>query len=345
MLHKTVVSPAIFSNIPKNHAASKAVYNNIISLLMDLSENCVILVDQDKSLQKLLIDSINSLQGNFKKRAKVALQNLQKNNRLIEVSKSYSFDFVCEREDCKHCIGISLSYAPNATFMTETCCQCIKSQNIKFKPTDSNEYAVCTFNEKRRINKSIALTNGEWNQEQFENEILIPIFKYAKHIKIYDRMIGRTIREDGRGVREHYRTTLEWLFKLFLDNSLRRTGRRFEVYSGLDVQYLKSDAILETKNVLENFASQLSSKYNFKFNLTLKQESGRDQEMTHARYLATDQIKLLIERGYDLLWTDNQMKENQLRPQYDPRPIRDVAICWIPELKNIEKEMRRLPDL
>ncbi|MEH2162106.1 MAG: hypothetical protein V7K38_13945 [Nostoc sp.] len=61
--------------------------------------------------------------------------------------------------------------------------------------------------------------------------------------------------------------------------------------------------------------------------------------------MITDQIGVLIERGFDLLWTNQQMRDNGLNPSNDDRPIRDVTISRISEPNKIETAVRRLPDL
>ena len=97
--------------------------------------------------------------------------------------------------------------------------------------------------------------------------------------------------------------------------------------------------------MLSQFEADMKRRYSFDFTLKIKEESGRDQEMPHARYLITDQIGILIERGFDLLWTDQQMRDNGLNPSNDDRPIRDVTISRISEPNKIEAAVRKLPDL
>ncbi|MEH2412436.1 hypothetical protein [Nostoc sp.] len=342
MLFRTVVSPTIFNGMPEDVLAQKSFCNTNIQLLYDLTENCVILLDTDKSISNAIIDAIEKWPVKFRKPAKELIKELRNKNRLVVAPKEYTVCSQCNIDYCQQCIGIALSCSPNAIFTTEDCCQCVKNQTLPIRPIDTAEYSISRFFQHRRQISPLTLNNKEWNQEQFEDKILIPLFRDAKHIKIYDRMIGRATKDF---IPEHYKNTLEWVFDIFLQESSSRTERIFEVYSGLDTRYLSHQEIIDIKNLLCQFEADMQRRYSFPFTLKLKEESGRGQEMPHARYLITDQIGVLIERGFDLLWTNQQMRDNGLNPSNDDRPIRDVTISRISEPNKIETAVRRLPDL
>ncbi|MEH2157269.1 MAG: hypothetical protein V7K66_23960 [Nostoc sp.] len=342
MLFRTIVSPSVFNGLPKDVSAQKSFCSTNIQLLYDLTENCVVLLDSDKYISNAIIEAIEKWPVKFRKPAKELIKELRIKNRLVISPKEYTLCSQCNIDYCKQCIGIALTCSPNAIFTTEDCCQCVKNQSLPIRPIDTAEYSISRFFQYRRQISPLTLNDREWNQEKFEEQILIPLFRDAKHIKIYDRMIGRATKNF---IPEHYKTTLEWVFDIFLQESSSRTGRVFEVYSGLDTRYLSHQEIIDIKNLLRQFEADMKRRYSFDFTLKLKEESGRGQEMPHARYLITDQIGVLIERGFDLLWTDQQMRDNRLNPSSDDRPIRDVTISRILEPNKIESAVRRLPDL
>ncbi len=344
MLFRTIVSPSVFNGLPDESSAQKFFYSTHIQLLYDLTENCVVLLDTEKSISKEIIEAIEKWPVKFRKPAKELIKELRNKNRFIVAPKEYTLCSQCNIDYCKQCIGIALTCLPNAIFTTEDCCRCVRNQNLPIQPIDTAEYSTSRFFQYRRQISPLTLKNGEWNQEKFEEQILTPLFRDAKHIKIYDRMIGRATRDF---IPKHYKITLEWVFDIFLQESSLRSGRIFEVYTGLDIRSLSNQDIniTDIKNVLRQFEANMQQRYSFPFALKLKEESGRDQEMPHGRYLITDQIGVLIERGFDLLWTDHQMNDDGLNPRTDDRPIRDVTISRILQPNKIEKEVRKLPDL
>ena len=344
MLLKTILSPSVLQGIPEDELAQKLFCNSQIQLLQDLTDNCVVIVDSNQSIKKEIIAAIEKWPVKFRKPAKEILKLLANRNRFVTLTVQYSLCSNCNNPTCQKCIGMALNCFPNAIFITEDCCLCIKNQSLPIRPIDASEYGISPFFKQRRQFNSITLSNGEWEQEKFEDKVLTPLFGDAKHIKIYDRMIGRATGQSAV-MPEHYQSTLEWLLDVFLQKSSSQRERVFEVYSGIDVRYLNPKEVSDTQALLRKFETNMQRKYNFPFKITLKQEDGRDQEMPHGRYLITDQIGILIERGFDLLWTDQQMKDAKLIPNVDSRLIRDVTISRISESSKIEKAVRKLPDL
>ena len=182
--------------------------------------------------------------------------------------------------------------------------------------------------------------NSEWTQKNFEEKVLIPIFDRAKHVKIFDRNIGHITKGT---LPDNYRLTLEWMINIF--TQLSSEGERtFEITSGVDTRF--SDSTKNTGDIvdaLRQFESEVKDKHGFPIKVNIKKET-HDNQLPHARYLITDQIGLLIERGFDLLWGDQKMKHKSLDPQQDDRPIRDFDIKLIPysDWGNIEKSARLL---
>lgn len=345
MLFTIVISPNIFTELPENTDYQKPFCNSGIGLLRKVSNNCVILVDSEQEVKKEIIQAINKWPVKFRRPAKEILKNLQQKNRIVSTAKRYELCNACQNKHCQHCVGIKLAGLADVIFMTELCCQCIKEQNLTIRPIDVNESEISNFEKIREKSTSITLTNGEWNQDQFEDKILIPIFRYSKHLKIFDRMIGRATVNNNGIIPDHYKETIEWLLEIFMRETSGRNGRIFEIYCGFDTRFADSSQINQSKKALEQFAQRLDNKCNFSIKVNIKKEEGLNEEMEHDRYLITDQIGLHIGRGCDLLWTNRQMHNNGLNPNIDPRPVKGVTLSLITEPNKVERTVRKLTDL
>ncbi len=91
--------------------------------------------------------------------------------------------------------------------------------------------------------------------------------------------------------------------------------KRLEVFSGVDTRNKDKNEIAITIAALRTFENDIRTKYNFPlFTLTVKEET-RQTRMLHGRYLLTDQVGIVMERGFDLLMDDQAMKDIGLASQ------------------------------
>jgi|GEM_PF-1937803 len=352
MLLRVVIIPSIF--IPRNDK-NPWYFNTIISLLQDLLKTCVVLVDKDCCIMNALYEAVNKWPEKFRKKAQSLLKQLYKTNRIIEVDSKEILALACINNPCQHCIGITKTYLPRIVIAIDDCYQCAKEElsSLKIVPVvHVANYAVSNFADDCQKNScGITLADGEWTQEKFEENILIPLFRDAKHIKIYDRMIGRSIRDKNgeitaiKPIPKHYSETLEWFLDIYLQHSRPKSTRIFEVYSGFDIRAFEGKRA-EAQRVLSQFEVDMQTKFSFRsFKLTIKEEVGREQEMPHGRYLITDQTAILIERGFDLLWDGEQMINAGYSLIKDSRRIRDVGISYCQDSSKIADAVKQLPDL
>lgn len=362
MLLRTILLPSVLESIPEDELAQKLFCNSQIQLLRDLTENCVVFVDSNHAIKNEIMASISKWPIKFRPRAQELFKKLSQKNRFVTPSIAYTRHEQCNFETCKDCIGMALSCFPNAILVNDKCFTCVKNHNLNIRPIDVSEYVMSSFFQQRYKLTTITLNNGEWDQEKFEDTILRPLFRDSKHIKIYDRMIGRStgekVAKEEAVIPENYEKTLEWIVQIFLEESSHKKGRVFEIYSGIDVRFLQLNEINDTCELLHQFETYIKEKYNFpNFKLTLKAENRHNKESTqeetdskykempHARYLITDQIGILIERGCHLLWNDKQMVKAKLDPNVSTRLINDVTISRIFEPHKIETAVKKLSDL
>jgi len=214
------------------------------------------------------------------------------------------------------------------------------------------EYSTSAFHAERRRAAVYQLNRGEWDQSTFEAKVLVPLFSYSKVVKIFDRWVGNSIVTrtfDGKvldqaQITERFRAALDWIVGVFIRTS-RQSPKLLEVYSGVDTRTMDNKEIAAVASALRSFESEIRKKYGFpEFRLILKEET-RQARMLHSRYLITDQLGVVMERGFDLLMDDAMMRDIGLDPRRDRRRIQDCVVAYCPEAGKVESVIRTLPDL
>lgn len=88
----------------------------------------------------------------------------------------------------------------------------------------------------------------------------------------------------------------------------------------------------------------MQAKYSFPIKFYIKEET-YGYQMPHGRYLITDQVGIFIDRGFDLLWDDNRMRNAGLDITKDDRRIRDVMIGHTANCSAVESNTRKMTNL
>ncbi len=335
MLVRTILLPSVFTSIPEEQAS---LYSLTIKLLHELEKTGVILVDDKNCIKTALSQGISEWPEKFKKPAQKLMKKLWKNHRFVELSLRSDIQLNCGRKQCQPCIRIAKEYLPLAVLARQECNSCANKQLTEVptvKVIDIEEYSIdddlrSHLNERARI-----LGKGEWKQDKFEQEILIPLFRDAKNIKIYDRWIGRSILTSNA---DKYKLTLEWILDVFLRVSRLGSGGVVEVYSGFYPQKQPGKQpcnVTDVVTALRQLEAALQ-KTHPTVRLIIKKETQACQ-MPHDRYLITNQVAVSIDRGCDLIL------DNRKSPY--PRYIRDVSIAYCSEPQKIEQAVGRLRDL
>jgi hypothetical protein len=335
MLVRIILLPSTLTSIPEDRAT---YYSLAIKLLQELEKTGVILVDDKECIKTALSQRIHQWPVKFRKPVQVLLEELDKKNRIVKVPLNSEIQSTCGNEPCQQCIRIAKSYLPLAVLARQDCNQCAERQLAEvptIKVVDVDEYTIddsfCSHLDPRdRI-----FEQGEGKQNKFEQEILIPLFRDAKHVKIYDRWIGRSILTKNA---DNYKRTLKWVLDVFVRKSrLGKTGV-FEVYTGFYTQKHPRQRPLDVSNAvvaLRRLETDMQQAHP-KFRLILKNET-QPKQLPHHRYLITNQVAVSIDRGFDLLLG----KATSLYPQR----LRDVHIAYCSEPGKIEKAVVGLPDL
>ncbi|GET42903.1 hypothetical protein MiSe_77210 [Microseira wollei NIES-4236] len=336
MLGRTILLPSVLRT---NYESQAADYSMVIRLLQDIENNGVVLVDDTNCIRASLLQDIPKWPPKFRKKAEVVLKSLKKKNRFVEVSLKEEVTATCKNKPCQKCIRIAKIYSPAAILASQDCIECAKAQLkavSSVEVVDVAEYCLSDFFESHLKLSDRTLNKGEWKQDKFEQEILIPLFRDAKHIKIYDRWIGRSVsnqRNPGQ-ISDNYKLTIEWIIDVFLQKSRWGVDGIFEVYSGLDTRNNKANVPTFVTELRKFECDIKQSLPNFK--LTIKEETKTNQ-MPHERYLITNQVAVSIDRGFDLLLDNRKIPH--------PRRVRDVTVAYCSEPGKIEQAVRSMPDL
>ncbi len=347
MLLSSVMTPLAF-DASGVHADCEALFCSAsIGILSDCLINGLLFVDNKRVITQGLLDAIQKWPAKYSKRGLELFSQLENRKRLIEC-EGFSPNGTCSKIECRHSIGVAANMQPSA-FLSASKCLLRNRTDLAVHSSaetfDIPQYGLSAFSRRHRDLFSVLLLNGEWSEPTFTSSVWRPLLEHSKHVKIIDRYIGRGVGFDkNKGiavVKDNYRRGLEWIFSRFV-RVARGATRTFEVYCG----FLNFSGVNEAKaaQALRTFGSQLAAKYSFPLVFYIKKE-GKIGQMPHGRFLLTDQVDVLIERGFDLLWSDKEMMAAGLDPATDPRPVRDVMLTHFPSGNRVEVFMRTLPDV
>ncbi len=329
MLVRTILLPSVLRANPENQPAH---YGMVIRLLQDLKKNGVVLLDDTNCIRASLLQDIPKWPVKFRKKAEVLLTELKKKNRFVEVSLKDEVQATCKNKPCQQCIRIAKIYSPPAILASQGCNQCAQAQLASIpsvEVVDVAEYSISDFFDSYLKPRDHLLNRGEWTQHEFEQEILIPLLRDAKDVKIYDRYIGRSILQKKNAAT--YKFTLKWIIDVFVRERSSKFKGVFEVYGGVNTCSIPKPKRPNAVAALRKLESDLRQ-FHPAFKLIIKDET-QGGEMPHDRFLVTNQVAVSVGRGFNLLFGSN------------PRLVKDVTIAYCSEPGKIEQAVRTLPNL
>lgn len=327
MLTRTILLPSIFGVNPEK---SNAEYSMVIRFLQDLEKNGIVLVDDTQCIRSAILQNIEKWPQKYRNSAQTVLKVLKKNGRFVEMSLNDKEQSDCKNKQCQQCIRMAKIYSPPAIISSVHCQECAEKEMTQFPSidvVDIAEYSLSKFFESNLNMNDFSCAKNELKPQEFEEKILIPLLRDAKHVKIYDRYIGRSIFQKTNAA---YKSTLEWIINIFLRERDSKLKGVFEVYGGISNSQIKEDKIPDAITALRQLESEFQQLYP-PFRLIIKAER-KDREMRHNRFLITNQIAVSFERGFNL-FSDS------------PGFLQDVTISYFSKPGTIEEEVRNLPDL
>lgn len=339
MLLQTVHLPRLYSDLPGNEAGAGRHCSQILALLRDMDRNCILLIDSDNSdsgsvMRREMFRGVHGWPQKYRRKGQELLRELGNRNRMIMVGNGGVMEVACGAPGCQHAVVVAKAGTPELVIGLEECGKCTSFAERDVAVIGINDYPLSSFVDSRKEAETIALTDGEWDRAEFEQRVWQPLFQYAKHVKIFDRHIGRHLQQEGdrfnRQMGNAYAASIEWVFGQFASLSAGRAVRSFEVTCGLQSDKLSDENRVGAAEVLRSFAGSLSAKYGLKMEMNVKVEK-HDAEMPHDRCIITDQIAVSVSRGFDLLKRNGR--------------VRDVVIGLLPNRGEIERQARPLPNV
>ncbi|WP_216351369.1 hypothetical protein [Leptolyngbya sp. 'hensonii'] len=241
----------------------------------------------------------------------------------LRIVQDYPTKFVVARQECKGC-----SVNPTPCFATAR----TQLANTLTNIIDINEYTLnnklCQTLERR----DRFYPPGVGRQQKFEQEILIPLFRDAARIELYDRYIGRSILESNA---DQYQLALEWILDVFKRESRLGESGTVKIYTGIFTRPYPNQPLFDRNRAITAFQNLEANMRDLlpKFQIFVKEEEQRRQ-MIHDRFLFTDQIGISIGRGFNLILDK--------RSSIFPRRLHDIHISYCTEVQKIRNAFNNL---
>lgn len=346
MLLQTTVSPNLLSIIPTDPLSQKLFCNLWLGVLYDFVESCILILPNSHVTEAEYLSAIGIWPAKYRKRGLELINTLKQRHRFIKTQINYN-PTNCTDAVCQNFTATAVVNTEAFHLFDQKCASCPNLSALSPRAVEALEYFVSEFSRVRREKISQVLWDGQWNQKDFEREVLKPVFACAKHIKIFDRWIGRSAFEKKNGTvqfNSNYRRTIEWIASLFVALGGLGRGGVFEIYCGIEGHILNAAQRVKLKAEMTKFELSIHAKTGLSIKVVLKEETKKDR-CPHGRYLVTDQLAVLIDRGFDLLWDDNKMIAANMNPSTDPRPIRDLAVTLCNDCTSVETQTKKLPPL
>lgn len=267
---------------------------------------------------------------------------MHKRNRIVRIQATKQIGASCLRQECRDIIDVTVAGAAAVAIVYRACTDCNAQRSLATPVVDVAGYPLAEFHSIRRRRRALVVGDGQMGSRKFEDLVLVPLFRDAKHLEFYDRYIGRAIvtrNQTGALVRRAkippgYRKTLEWMLGTFARESNATVTRTVEVYAGIDAHRRKPQEIQLAVSEFRAYEAELQRRFGLSIRLLLQEESAF-RSMVHARYVVTDQVGVFLDRGLDLLWSDPQMRAAGLDPATDEPRIRDVAISQLDDCSHV----------
>ena len=347
MLLQTTVPPQLLSGMPADPLSQKLFCNLWLGLLYDCVESCVLVLPGNHVAESDYLTALAAWPPKYQKRGQELLTMLRQRRRFVPSELAYVPAATCADPACQAFIGVATVNTEAFHFIDEKCALCPNFPPLSPRSVEALEYFVSQLSRLRRERLAYVLGDGQWKQSDFERQVLRPVLATAKHVKIYDRWIGRSALDLRYGrVRfsPRYRQTLDWVVGVFLGAGGAGRGGVFEIYCGIESHLINARQRAQLKAEMQNFQTAIRAATGIPVQLLLKEETYAAR-CPHGRYLVTDQAGVLIDRGFDLLWDDHKMQAAGMNPTTDPRPIRDVAVMLCNDCNSVETQTRMLPPL
>lgn len=299
-------------------------YCSYLYMMLDMIlKNGVILVDEDNKYIEIIKKSINQWPKNdSSKKIQSKLVALKESNRFINIkTKEIEIESSCKKENCN--IFYSILNNNNVNSIIPECC--IDSEG----KTKINELiGTKLYNDLEKV-------SGFYDkgcEEIFENEVLRPILKYPKVIKIIDRVFASHMQNNEYEINKNYKNGLKNIIRIIKENNINKNVK-VELYVAFNIDFSNDIQVTIGKKMIkaiERFINDIKQEYSINLECYYKEDY---YKLTHERYILTSQIGLEIGRGLDYMNTKGKLRDI------------NISLLSKEQKRKIDSKVRMLDDL
>lgn len=175
------------------------------------------------------------------------------------------------------------------------CTDCIKEYDPNGKCINIDTYGDTEL--AKKLNKRSYIIGNDFDVERFKTELIFPIIKYSKLIKIYDKQISNLDFRTNDTPENYKRNILYWMNYFYSINNL------IEIKIYTSYKDKSNKILLESKlQELESLVKEQNPDINFEIRII--------EEENHERYYCTDLVFFSCDRGIDLIDSNGALRDD-----------------------------------
>lgn len=305
MLFTTLHIPGIYHPLPRNASHRDTYCGLLISMLLDALRNCEILVDQDEAIYNAISQAVATWPVKHRKRGEELIKTLHDKGRFVKSAgeSGAAYPDSCNKPLCHRAFAIASD--PCMRFeLTLTVPGCRACAALP-KAVDVNSYHSSNFAVERCYKEDLDLNREEWKRDRFEKEVWEPIFRHAKYVRLHDRYPGSNLtrKDNCIIIRPRWQASLDWIVNQVKLHSRQSPPPEIDIFCEYGGRGPKKGSIsfAEAENGFETWTQSMKNATGLTVRVHLSNPGMGQEKQKHRRLLVTDQIVLLVERGFDLL--------------------------------------------
>lgn len=276
----------------------------LIIHLNQLVRNGVLVIDEEAQFINILNEYINKLPGDKRMQLSKSFGVMKSRNRIKKICiNDMNSKNICKVKYCDKFYSIINDKVENCV-VNNRCISKMKS-NSTTKFYSLNDYSTSElYNRLEEIIKSV---DKETSIGYFNDEIIKPLIKYTSSFKVYDKVFANSMVENGAGadVKDNFKRGIEFLLDTIKNNNVNKDFT-FEIYTSI-YDGFNNRKFKQVKDSLTKYITSLRSIYPFNINIYVKDKFS---DFPHSRHFITEQVGVTVDKGLDLLNSDNKLNDN-----------------------------------
>ena len=305
MLVTALVDP---SALEPKYLQDKAYKIQVDGFLAGILQNGLLISDRNGILLNRMGSKIKML--SLAQTIQIRFEEILKNRRIVK----YKFPTTSQNTN-KICYELERHRPPDVIIAGPGYLKNFRSSCSESKVITFEEYSSSEFEEQRTQYMTALQPLHELEFDECK-ELFIRVVKFAKFLRIYDKQIGKGSNLGG------FQKGIQFILSLWKEHGyfFEEKNAEVQIYTcGDDSKYLsnKNYEVEKAKSrINEDLISKLKKDFAGPIKLFMKRDRYRE---FHARYLETQSTIILMERGFDFLRNNEEVKQTeiQLKPKSD----------------------------